>query len=533
MKQLLLLLVLCSTFTAAVAQNSTAFSVELETIQLQNAPGLQSFVVGTHNGQWLLIGGRTDGLHQRQPFAAFAAAGNNVEAFVVDPVLNQTWSASLATLPTALFEQLQSTNMEYVQRGNTLYVVGGYGYSASSNAHVTHAALTAVDVPGLITAIKNNTSVVSHFRQLTDTRMQVTGGYLHLLGDTFYLAGGQLFEGSYNPMGPNHGPGFVQEYTDAIRLFEIEDDGTNLAIANYSEWVDSANLHRRDYNMVPQRFPDGELGLTLFSGVFQHTVNLPWLNTVDVHSGTYHVRNTFNQYLNQYHAAHMPVVDGAANAMHTVFFGGISRYTLDAQGQLVDDTEVPFVNTISRVTRFSNDSMAEFKDGEMPGLLGSGAAFIPVQDAAFVDGHGMVLLEDLPQDRTLVGYIVGGIESSAPNIFFINTGTQSSASTQVFEVYINTSSTGIANPIDGDRFFTTRLYPNPTSSRARLDVSCPHSSELVVELLAPSGAVVKSLYRGTGDTASVKIPTRQLAPGTYFVRVRNEQLSKVLSLVVQ
>ena len=125
-------------------------------------------------------------------------------------------------------------------------------------------------------AIINGQAIATHFRQITDTRLQVTGGYLDRLDDFYYLAGGQKFEGRYNPMGPTHGPGFVQVYTDAIKKFKINDDGVNLSISEYSAWTDADNLHRRDYNMCPQVFANGESGFTIFSGVFQPNVDLPW-----------------------------------------------------------------------------------------------------------------------------------------------------------------------------------------------------------------------------------------------------------------
>ena len=302
------------------SQTLEEFDISIEEITIECIPGLQSYVVGTYDNKWLFIGGRTDGLHQRQPFAAFQAADNNVMAYVVDPVENECYSASLSALPQSMYEQLQSTNMEYEQRDNMLYITGGYGYSATENDHHTYPNLCAVTVPDLMNAIIDGESITPFFRQITDARLQVTGGYLDRLGDTYYLAGGQQFEGLYNPMGPTHGPGFYQDYTDAIKKFEIVDDGTNLSIANYSEWVDSVNLHRRDYNMSPQIFPNGEHGFTLFSGVFQHDADLPWLNTVDLVDTGYTPRNDFKQYLNQYHSAHLPIWDGTNQAMHTVFF---------------------------------------------------------------------------------------------------------------------------------------------------------------------------------------------------------------------
>ena len=229
------------------------FTVQIEPLIITDAPNVHSFSWGkTSDGKWIILGGRIDGLHQRQPFAAFQENDNNKSVYVIDPVANQTWSTSIDVLSTVLFEQLQSTNQEFYQRGNTLYIMGGYGYSATQNDHITYDKLTAIDVDGLANAVINNTNIVSFFRQISNSNLAVTGGHLGFLNDVFYLCGGQYFEGRYNPQGPNHGPGFIQNYTDEIRTFEISDDGTNLSILNYSAQNDTNNLHRRDYNLAPQ-----------------------------------------------------------------------------------------------------------------------------------------------------------------------------------------------------------------------------------------------------------------------------------------
>lgn len=524
--------VLSLAFASINAQTAENFLVEVEEMTFSNAPGVQSFVHAQHNDKLLIIGGRTEGLHQRQPFAAFTEPFNNTVAYVLDLATSNTYSTSLNVLPQAVFEQLQSTNMEFEQRDSLLYIIGGYGFSSTANDHITYPNLTAVHVPDVIDAIVHNTSIVPYFRQISDTRLQVTGGYLDRLDNTFYLCGGQMFEGRYNPQGPNHGPGFTQEYTNAIKKFNIDDDGTNLSISNYNEWIDTVNLHRRDYNMAVQIFPDGYVGLTMFSGVFQYGVDLPWLNTVDVRDTGYHVRPIFNQYLNQYHTAHMPVFDGVNTAMHSVFFGGMSRYTLDASGQLIDDTNVPFVNTISKTTRFSDDSMDEFKIGEMPGLLGSGAEFIHIH-ANFTDDYDIIHLDSLPYSKTHVGYVVGGIESTQANIFFINDGTQSSASNRIFKVYITRGQDpNDVVDISGDEFFSSKLYPNPANNMATLELSAPHTTNTTIEILDASGRLIKKLYNGNvHNKQSITITKDDLAAGTYLIRIANAEFSKTIPLV--
>ncbi len=279
--------------------NPEEFNIELEPMTITNTPGIHSYSWGiTDDGKWIIIGGRIDGLHRRQPWAAFLEADNNKYVFVIDPVNEQTWSSDLSALSPSMYEQLQSTNQEFYQRDTTLYIFGGYGFSTTNNDHITYPNLTAIDVNGLADAVINSQSIIPFFRQITDSRFKVTGGQIGYLDSTFYLVGGQLFDGAYNPMGPTMGPGFTQIYSDEIRTFKIDDDGTTMNVVDYFAFNDSTNLHRRDYNMSKQIFPNGDTGFTAFSGVFDVN-DMPFLNSVDITTGTYTVNNSFNQYLSQ------------------------------------------------------------------------------------------------------------------------------------------------------------------------------------------------------------------------------------------
>ena len=426
-----------SLFLISCNSGQEQFTVQIEPLTLKDAPRVQSFSWGkTSDGKWLILGGRMDGLHQRQPFAAFREKDNNKKVFLIDPINNKTLIADLSILPPSLFEQLQSTNQEFIQRENTLYIIGGYGYSETQQNHITYSNLTAINIDGLAKAVINKADITPFFRQITDENLAVTGGELGLLNNVFYLCGGQYFEGRYNPMGPNHGPGFIQEYTDEIRKFEIIDDGINLSINNYSADKDTENLHKRDYNMAPQIFPDGTQGFTMFSGVFQHNADLPWLNSVDITSTNYKVNSDFKQYLSQYHSAKVPMFNSEENDMYTIFFGGISQYKLNEKGELVRDDNVPFVKTISEVVRHKDGSMTESSlTAKMPSFLGSGAEFIPVSDQSIYLENDIVNLKNLKKGPNLIGYIFGGIQSTQENIFFRNNGSQSSASNQVFKVF--------------------------------------------------------------------------------------------------
>ena len=445
------------------------FSVMLEPIDIPMLGGLQSYAVCQDEGEWLVIGGRLDGLHRRQPWATFDPDGRNDQLIVINPTQRIKWSVPLTTLPAGLQEQLRSTNMEFHQVGDYLYVVGGYGYSDLHDDHITYPNLTAVDVPGAIQAIKNDTDLNPYFRQFTHDTFAVTGGQLKKIYDVYHLVGGQNFIGRYNPMGPGHGPGFFQEYTDEIRRFKIHDNGQILSVEMLPTIRDTNELHRRDYNVVHQIMPNGEEGITAFSGVFQKIADVPYLNCVSIDSTGYNVNAHFQQYYNHYHCATIPLYDGVKNEMHTLFFGGIAQY-YEEGGTLIQDDEVPFVRTIARVTRDAYGVMKEYKlPVEMPDYLGASAEFIPVESNLFLDNE-VINFSNLIEDTTHIGYIYGGIQSSAKNIFWINDGTQSNATNTIFNVYI------IKNDLSGSHLFneqsnadlTMQLFPHPADGSLTL-----------------------------------------------------------------
>ncbi len=516
--------------TGLFAQDVGDRNIVLQEITVLQLPGLHSFAWAQHNGEWLILGGRTEGLHQRQPFAAFLASGNNTSVYVVNPETKQLWSAPMSTLPAAVYQQMQSTNMEFGQVDDVLYIIGGYGYSTLASDHITHPRLTAVDVPATIAAIKGNQPIAPNFRSVQDNRMAVTGGYLGKLGEQFLLVGGQRFIGRYNPMGPTFGPGFLQEYTNAIRRFRIVDDGSTLSIADFSQVVDTLELHRRDFNLVAQIFPDGSQGFTAFSGVFQYGANIPWLNTVDISATDYTVVPVFEQLLNQYHSAHMPVYSTADARMQTVFFGGIGRYYFDANGTLIDDAEVPFTNTISTVLREADGSMEEYAIGEMPALLGAGAEFIqnPLLPLIFGD---ILDLDAMVGDTVLAGHIVGGIQSSARNIFFLNTGTQSNASSRIFRVLlVRDNSTGVA---DAEDVASEPLSVVSAEGSLLVSVDLPHAAMVELDLLDSSGRVVRSVFTGrmVPGAQRLRADVSDLATGAYLLRTTAGELQHTVRFV--
>lgn len=494
-KHIKILLLISSVFISNFIHAQTAaFEISIEPITISGLGGIQSYAFGQHQGKWLLVGGRLDGLHRRQPWAAFDIAGHNNQLIVVDPVTQQKWSKPLSSLPTSIQEQLSATNMEFFQEGDYLYCLGGYGYSASADDHVTYPYLTAIQLPDVVNAVINNTDLSAHFRQIIDSQFQVTGGSLKKIDDTYYLLGGQKFIGKYNPMGPNFGPGFIQEYTNAIRKFTLTDDGTAISISHIPPHFDTINLHRRDYNAESQILPNGSQAITMFSGVFQYNDDLPFLNSVTVDSESYTVNDAFQQYYNHYHCPTLPMYSEMNNEMHTVFFGGIAQF-YDNDGTLVQDDNVPFVNTIARVSRDADGNMAEYKlPIEMPALLGSGAEFIPNLGFPHFDNE-VFKLDSLTNDSILIGYIFGGISSSQSNIFFINDGTQSSANNQLFKVFIKKP-----NPVSVDALndastslLNLNIFPNPTDGLLNISFNLTEIQDVTLSITDTKGTLIDKI----------------------------------------
>jgi len=473
MKSIIILLLLLLGNTFIFAQS---YEVELTPVNIDQLGGLQSYSIGTHDGEWLIVGGRLDGLHRRQPFAAFSVDGKNEELIVVNPTKGKVWRAALSTLPISIQEQLSSSNMQFYQNNNKLICTGGYGYSPTANDHITFPYLTLIDIPKTINDVKNNSVNSASFQQIENELFQATGGALNQIDDVYHLVGGHKFMGRYNPMGPNHGPGFEQEYTHEIRKFKIDTIG-NISIEILESTHDEMHLRRRDYNLVPY-LSNGERRLMAFSGVFQNTTDLPWLYPVSISKESHEPKEEFNQYFNHYHCAFLPIFDPVNNQMSTLFFGGIAQF-YEENGIIVQDNDVPFVNTIAEVSIDKYGKLVESKlEAEMPGYLGAGSTFIldpniQLLDDEIIDGS------KIGNEFEFVGHIYGGIRSTMPNIFWINTGQESDASQTIYGVSIRKIEQ-VSSSSSIDHTEHLEFYPNPAHQIVRMSIEIDIPSELSI-----------------------------------------------------
>lgn len=417
------------------AQDSFPYRVSLEPVIPAGFSGLQSFAWAKSGNRVLLVGGRTDGLHRRQPFASFAKRYNNTSLIVIDLDEEKSWKKSIASLPAPLAEQLQSTNMEFYQEGNQLILTGGYGYSETKKDHITYPSLVLIRVDELVEAIISDGDVAPYIYQLNDERMAVTGGRLSKLGDRYYLVGGQRFDGRYNPHGPDHGPGFSQQYTNQVRKFALALNGEKPEITRYETITDSLLLHRRDYNLLAQVDGSGKPMLTIYSGVFRYGKDVPFTTLVDITENSHAEVKGFNQQFAHYHTATLPVFSQKANTLYSVFFGGIAQQYPDSAGKIITDNDIPFVKTISVVERKGGVIKEYVLPEPMPGYFGAAAEFIPA-DTKNYSSTGILQAERIGKKPFLAGYIVGGIDSRARNVFWSNEAEPSRASPVIWKVLL-------------------------------------------------------------------------------------------------
>ena len=117
------------------------YSIQLTPYSMNdaNVPGLQSFVAGAHQDEWVILAGKTGGQHDFE-------TGNRT-AWVVNPVTQQAWGRTLddpmSGLSTHTVNSLSSTNAQSYQTGQTLFITGGYVYDSHADNFTTYKELTA------------------------------------------------------------------------------------------------------------------------------------------------------------------------------------------------------------------------------------------------------------------------------------------------------------------------------------------------------------------------------------------------------
>jgi hypothetical protein len=419
-------------------------------------PLLHSYAAAKHDGQWVLLSGRSNGVHDldQSGEGSFPRATQNRDVWVIDPVTKQSWHRSLGDFTSGVNDpnsgltpfqiaSLSATNNQFAQRGDRLYITGGYGLDPA-NQFTTFDLLTSIDLPGMVDWVKTGSGqAVDHIRQVESPVVSVTGGAMYDMGGRMHLVFGQDFEGPYSPRSDG-------AYTRQVRSFDIVDDGTTLAIANVTQTPTASAYRRRDLNVFPRLKPDGsgglEEGLVVLSGVFTSTMGI-WTVPVEIDvdgnptMASPALPETFKQGFNGYHSAKLGLFSQASGEMHEVLFGGISLQYLDeSSGMVLTDDAMPFINDITAVKIDAAGNYSQHHLGFFPAIFddegkrwrfGANAEFfvadgIPTFENGVIDADGLT-------GPTSLGFIFGGIATNGPHTQG-NPDVTSTASFRVFEV---------------------------------------------------------------------------------------------------
>jgi hypothetical protein len=478
--------------------------IKLEEMTIPSFPKFHSSAVGFYDGKWVIIGGRTNGLHGFYPPFAFPANGIQNQIHVVDPGTGSIWSSGLDSLPQPLKEQFSSSNMQHCVKGNKLYISGGYGYSQTADEYITFPYFTEVNMDTLIEHIVTGSNPSNSFKYTVDSAMAVTGGRMHQMDGRFYLFFGHKFTGRYSI---TPGALFEQEYTYQIRMFNITTTADSLNITNYTAVTDSVNFRRRDLNVTPYLSDANldSLGFMAWSGVFRADADRPHTNQVFIRpDGTYSIVN-YEQKYNQYHCAAIPVLYSSYSAV--IFFGGMAE---SKAGTATKDTLVPFVKNVSVLSNTPSQLQENIAFDTLGSFMGTNAEFIPHADF-FDEERGMTKIQGC-DGPILIGYIVGGIESTGPNISDLNDPSMSFASDKVYKVFATKYCWGI----DEYNASSVQVYPNPSQDRIQVKTDESVTEWQVVDI---SGKTV--ITKKSGGINSLDVSG--LESGTYFVKVLTEQ----------
>ncbi len=331
--------------TIPLPEDSLPYRVTIQQADFMLPAGLHSFAYAVYEGEWLLIAGRTNGLHDvgntNPNVNPFPPSEQNRIVFVVNPKTKATYYRSLydpsAHLSQAQIDLLSVTNalFYYAKKKNTLYVVGGYGLDTASNTMGTKPTLTAIDVPNLIKWVKNpgkSKSAAECVRTLFHPIFQLTGGVMLQSNEhqPFLLAFGQNFSGNYVTTSEG-------SYSQQIRPVQIIDDGRNLFAQLYPQQKPLPNYRRRDLNVIPIVKKNGKsltLSFSALSGVFTpgDINNAPgaWTIPIEINpNGSSQMLdpnnpNTLAQAMNNYSCPTMGLYSIKKNKMYTLLFGGLS-----------------------------------------------------------------------------------------------------------------------------------------------------------------------------------------------------------------
>jgi hypothetical protein len=439
------------------SNNGLDFTIKIEENSLNLPNGLQSFAVGIRDDEWLLLCGRSNGLHGfSNTDENFPVSNQNLTLYVVNIKKGKIWTRSLTDPLSGLepnqIDYLSVTNAQYSQQHETLYISGGYGINSQTEKFSTKPILSIIDLKWLIRWVKNPDSdrvAANYIKQIKDEFFQITGGAMDIIDNNFLLVFGQTFQGSYSFNDP---PTFTQVYSHQVRRFHLHDD--KVSKKSVDPVVIDPNYRRRDLSVMPRISTNSkgklEQSLVAYSGVFTPNDGI-WTVPVEISSkgktmmADPNLVQTFKQGMNNYACASVAMYSKKKQELYTIFFGGITYGYFD-NGVFTTDPEAPFTNQCTTVKINAQGQYSQYlMDDQYPTILsttsnpgnvllfGAEAEFILHDEIKTIKGGKVIDYDRLKDGMNLIGYIVGGIASTLPNT---TTTSDTFASKRIFNVNI-------------------------------------------------------------------------------------------------
>lgn len=410
--------------------------------------GFHSGMFAQYKGLWIYIAGRINGLHGFDPTNNFPPDEQNTSIYVVNPATGQTYSRSIkgSGLTQQQIDSLSVTSPQGYQEGDTLYMTGGYGIDTETGEFSTKPILTAFYLPGIIAWVMQPEGGQTLSQNILQTRhaiFQISGGEMYKLGTDTQLVFGQNFTGQYTDSSNG-------VYSKQVRRFRIKKVGGQLAadILNSVPANPDPNYRRRDLNVVPALINNHntlQQALIAYAGVFTLSTGVWTVPVVITDKGNPTMADpalptTFKQAMNQYVTAFASLYSRKYASTYNIFFGGLS-YGFYSGGTFSTDPNIPFINQVTTIRLDKNGNFSQYlmgnqypviaSTGSNPGntlLFGAGAYFMPANIQQYPNS---IISLDAIRRPTVIGYIVGGIQSTLPNT---NVVSDSSASPYVFKV---------------------------------------------------------------------------------------------------
>jgi hypothetical protein len=250
MTRFLTLTLLSIFFTAGLAAQVDETVREMPPRAVALYPTLEDmygYAIGEYEDYLMVFGGSIRSQQTEQYRQDFP----NLDILLIDFKRQRASAYTNGQLEGALGEQMGATGLSYYQQGNTLFLIGGYGYSESQNQYVTFPYITAIDLKATLSALLEGKNPVASFYQICDERLAIFDGTLDYNGEEFFLINGKT---AYMLRPFSEHPEYVEETLKGqARTFKLTGEGASLELEAFQDWYDMDAFEEYYGPLLPDR----------------------------------------------------------------------------------------------------------------------------------------------------------------------------------------------------------------------------------------------------------------------------------------